>query len=67
MADIAMCRGEDFNDKICPRRDTCYRYTATPSEHRQSYACIEDVDKCEVYWPCPSRGMKKRLDLQTGG
>lgn len=33
MADITMCVGAD-----CPLRETCYRYTATPNEHRQSFA-----------------------------
>ena len=27
MADISMCSGGD-----CPRKDQCYRFTATPSE-----------------------------------
>lgn len=33
MADITMCVGTG-----CPLRDKCYRYTATPNEHRQSFA-----------------------------
>ena len=32
MPDISMCRGED-----CPKRGSCYRYTATPSSYNQSY------------------------------
>jgi hypothetical protein len=31
MPDITMCEGEN-----CPQKETCYRYTATPSR-RQSY------------------------------
>ncbi len=32
MADITMCVGTG-----CPLRETCYRYMATPNEHRQSF------------------------------
>ena len=32
MPDIAMCKGGR-----CPQKDKCYRFTATPSEYRQSY------------------------------
>ena len=32
MADISMCEG-----KGCERKETCYRFKATPNEHRQSY------------------------------
>jgi hypothetical protein len=32
MADITMCDGGN-----CPLKDTCYRYKATPNEHRQAY------------------------------
>ena len=35
MADITMCDGQDAN-KVCPMREFCYRYTATPNEYRQS-------------------------------
>jgi len=32
MPDITMCKGTD-----CKLRDECYRYTAIPSEYRQSW------------------------------
>ena len=32
MPDISMCKG-----KTCPLKESCYRYTATPNEFRQSY------------------------------
>lgn len=32
MPDISMCTGGD-----CPMKDKCYRFTATPDEHRQAY------------------------------
>lgn len=32
MPDITMCR-----DTKCPQKDYCFRYTAQPSEYRQSY------------------------------
>jgi len=46
MSDISMCGGEG-----CELKDTCYRFTATPSMW-QSY--IEPPPfkdgKCEMYW-----------------
>jgi hypothetical protein len=32
MPDITMCEGVD-----CPLKNDCYRFTASPSEFRQSY------------------------------
>lgn len=48
MPDISMC-----NDRDCPSCKTCYRFMATPSEWRQSYAAFDrkGKDKCEHYWP----------------
>lgn len=46
MPDIAMCQ-----DKDCPKRLSCYRYTATPSQY-QPYFAEKMVDKkgnCEYY------------------
>lgn len=38
----------------CPLKDTCYRYTATPNEFRQSYFLMTPYDNekgfCEYYW-----------------
>ena len=47
--DITMCSGED-----CPFKESCYRYTATPSEYRQSYFFEPPIIKgeevtCEYY------------------
>ena len=36
MPDIAMCEGKD-----CPIKESCYRFTATPSDRRQAYAEFE--------------------------
>lgn len=36
MPDITMC-----STRICPLATKCYRKTATPSEHWQSYALFE--------------------------
>lgn len=47
MPDICMC-GQD----ACPKHETCYRFTATPSEYRQAYCAFEFNEKgCEFYWP----------------
>jgi hypothetical protein len=47
MPDITMCVGTD-----CPQKETCYRYTAKPSEYRQSYFSVPPIKdgKCEYYW-----------------
>ena len=45
MPDIAMCNGEgkphssdkDSTSVDCPKKETCFRYKATPSEFRQTY------------------------------
>jgi hypothetical protein len=48
MPDIAMCSGEG-----CTRRDTCYRHTAKPSEHWQSWFSVPPLASdgtCPWYW-----------------
>jgi len=32
MADISMCSNKD-----CPKKERCYKFTATPNPYRQSY------------------------------
>jgi hypothetical protein len=47
MPDITMCPGTN-----CPYKETCYRFTAKPSEYWQSYF-IEPPFKdgeCDMYW-----------------
>lgn len=53
MADITMCDGVDHESKfICPKRDTCYRYTAPVNQHWQAYFSLLPYkeDTCEAYW-----------------
>lgn len=48
MPDIAMCSGEG-----CPQRNRCYRATATPSTHRQTYFATPPVKAdgtCDHFW-----------------
>lgn len=48
MPDITMCEGV-----FCPHKESCYRYTATPSEFMQSYFINTPIDedgKCDYYW-----------------
>ena len=52
MADITMC-----NDKQCPLKDKCYRFTAPANPYRQSYfynlkETTKDggTDKCPHFW-----------------
>jgi len=46
MADITMCEGIG-----CEARVTCYRFTAKPNEHRQSYFMQSPIvnNGCEHY------------------
>ena len=49
MPDISMCAGGN-----CPKKQDCYRYTAKPSEYRQSYFSEVPYDvkeqTCEMFW-----------------
>jgi len=50
VADISMCQ-----DKQCPSGDDCYRFTADPNPHWQSYFMISprsaNARSCEFYIP----------------
>ena len=37
MPDISMCNGGN-----CQKKETCYRYTATPDKYWQSYTFLAD-------------------------
>jgi hypothetical protein len=56
MADIAMCKQQD-----CEKKDTCYRYIATPNKHYQSYLWFDPRNRkdseeyCPVYWDIEER------------
>lgn len=68
MPDITCCTGrndhcENSDDNagvqgICPQRDNCYRYTATPNPYRQSYFVVApfhplyDIDGEEIRKHC---------------
>jgi hypothetical protein len=45
--DICMCLGTN-----CPYKESCYRFTAKPSEYMQSYFINSPIKdgKCEYYW-----------------
>lgn len=60
MPDISMCKS-----KLCPLKDSCYRYTAKPSDW-QSYADFapDDKGKCDYFWDNESKkqdAMPKKL------
>lgn len=64
MPDISMCPGDD-----CPRKEDCYRYTATPSPYRQSYFAKpvydkKDKAKCTYFWGTMKK--KGKGDNATG-
>ena len=47
MPDIAMC-----HNNTCLKRQTCYRFTATPNKHSQAYAGFKETittGGCENY------------------
>ncbi len=45
--DITMCLGTN-----CPYKESCYRFTAKPSEYMQAYFTNPPFKdgKCEMYW-----------------
>ncbi len=47
MPDLTMCKGGD-----CIYKDRCYRYTAAPTPHRQSYFAEPPIKdgECEYFW-----------------
>lgn len=74
MPDISKCTGQLIYPygKICPLRESCYRYTARPSEYYQSYFVdapfiIEpDGVSCEHFWKIESMQTKvARFKRQT--
>lgn len=59
MADISMCQ-----DRQCPARDYCYRFTANPSRMWQSYGVFnreDDADNCDMFWPNGKESTKCKL------
>ena len=55
MPDISMCEGTD-----CPLKESCYRFTAYPSQYMQSYFTTPPIKKdgtCEYYWPVTTKTM----------
>lgn len=56
MPDISMCKNTE-----CPLKDTCYRFTATPSEPVQSYSDFKYDEKkgCDYYWKIKKKNKKK--------
>ena len=58
MPDISKCKGETKKGFICPMRDTCYRYTSTPSKYMQAYFTTPPLfnKKCDYYWKDENHG-----------
>lgn len=46
MVDMTMC-----TDEHCKKKNSCYRYTATPSKYYQSYFAeqVRKDDECEYF------------------
>lgn len=59
MVDITMCKNEK-----CPLKGRCYRYTAVPCPHWQSYfmspekfvRIVDGVALCDYFWDNGKRG-----------
>ena len=51
MPDISKCKGETQEGFICPKRDTCYRYTS-PDSMLQTYFTDPPMfnKTCDYYW-----------------
>lgn len=47
MPDITMCEGTG-----CPRKESCHRFTAKPSEYQSYFVTppVKEDGKCEMYW-----------------
>ena len=45
MADITKCEGRN-----CPRKETCYRYTAQADDEWQSWSEFDMLVECAYYW-----------------
>lgn len=57
MPDISMCLGRD-----CPKKTSCYRFTAFPSEYRQSYfvGVPYKGEGCDYYWKMEEHDYENR-------
>lgn len=63
MPDITMCQSSS-----CAIKEKCYRFTATPSDGRQSYAAFpppKEGQKCEYFIDVHSKSQVRRLKKQT--
>lgn len=56
--DITMCVGTN-----CPQKETCYRYTAKPSDYQYYFIDPPVKDgKCEMYWGENAESVWKQLN-----
>lgn len=55
MPDITMCLGEG-----CPQKAQCYRHTAIPSKHRQSYFVMPPHTEIECLYFTSNQQMEKQ-------
>lgn len=58
MPDISMCQ-----NKNCKFKNDCYRFTAIPNEHRQSYASFNCKDKVDDSYFWDNKEQKDRDNL----
>ena len=60
MPDITMCNGES-----CPKKEDCWRFTATPDKYWQSYFSESPMAKygeCDHFWPDRRRVAEPEAD-----
>lgn len=55
MADIAMCAVTN-----CPKKETCYRFNATPDKYQSYISPKRNADgSCDYYWEMKKQEVKK--------
>jgi hypothetical protein len=56
------------SSNTCPLKESCYRFTATPSPYRQTYADFqydEEIKSCDYYWNNKKYEDEKRKDRRV--
>jgi len=66
--DIACCKGAKENGAICPKRDTCYRYTCKKGEIESWFmeAPFDENGECGHYMNVKARNeprVKNKLNI----
>lgn len=62
MSDISKC-----NNRNCPLKEKCYRFTAPANPYRQSYAdfTYDEKEGCEYFWDNKERQKTKKNEISN--